>query len=151
MGVDWKNEQCSTCGGIGSVAVGCSVCRGVGYGKTTATENVVVPKGVFDGVTLKVKNKGNETLKGSIGDLLLKILVEPSPHFKRDGDNIVVKKKVTMTQAILGDQIKVRTLQGIKEVTLPPGGESQTIILKGLGVQKLQSEEIGDLHVSLVY
>jgi molecular chaperone DnaJ len=125
---------------------------GAGYGKITATENIVVPKGVFDGVTLKVKQKGNETLKGSVGDILLKVLVEPSQYYTKDGDNIIVKKKVTMTQAILGDQIKVRTVQGgVKDVTLPPGGESQTIILKGMGIQKLGTEEIGDLHVHLVY
>jgi molecular chaperone DnaJ len=123
-GADWKNEPCKTCGGIGHVAIGCGTCRGVGYGKTTATENIIVPKGVFDGVTLKVKQKGNETLRGSVGDLLLKVTVEPSSYFQREGDNIVVKKRITMTQAILGDQIKVRTLQGMKEVTLPPGCDS---------------------------
>jgi len=101
-------------------------------------EYVTIPRGVHDGVILRVKGKGNETFDGDTGDILIKVLVPASPYFERDGENLVLKKKVTACQAILGEKIMVRTLNGFKEVILPPGtNSSDKIVLKGHGVPNL--------------
>ena len=73
--------KCQTCDGAGQRVFACDHCEGTGFGKMTASENIVIPKGVFNGCILKVKSKGNETNGGLTGDVLLKMQVEPSPHF----------------------------------------------------------------------
>ena len=117
---------------------GCEPCMGLGLGKLNVTEKIVIPKGVYDGVTLRIRGKGNETKAGPSGDLLVKLKVTPSPIFKREGDDLVIDKKITVCQAILGDIIKVKTIQGVKDVQLPAGtADSNRIVLKGFGAPKL--------------
>lgn len=81
---------------------------------------------------------------------MIKVLVPASPYFERDGENLILKKKVTASQAILGEKISVRTLNGFKEVILPPGtNSSDKIVLKGYGVPNMQTEEVGDLIIQI--
>jgi len=75
-------------------------------------ENVTIPKGVDSGVNLRMNKKGNYSLKGDPGDLLIKVTVKPHPNFKRQGADILSEKNITLTQAILGGTIKVETING---------------------------------------
>jgi molecular chaperone DnaJ len=102
-----NGRKCAQCKGAGVELKECPECNGHGFGKVVFNEQVVVPKGVYDGVTLRIRGKGNETKSGNPGDILLKVEVKPSPIFKTQGNNLVLNKKVTATQAILGDTIKV--------------------------------------------
>jgi len=76
---------------------------------------------VHSGVNLRMSKKGNAVHQGDQGDLLIKITVRPHPYFKREGYDIVTDKYITFTQAVLGDKIKIETLQGKAEVKLKPG------------------------------
>lgn len=90
-------------------------------------ETATVPKGVYDGVTLRMAGKGNSSLlSGQSGDLLLKIVVRPHPYFKRSGQNIMTDKYITVTQAILGGTVKVQTLSNIVDVVVKPGTNDGT-------------------------
>lgn len=88
--------KCTECEGLGSLFYKCESCMGLGFGKLQCLEKIVVPKGVYDGVTLRIKNKGNETVKGISGDLLIKLKVEPSKYFVREGDNLILDKKISV-------------------------------------------------------
>jgi len=93
---------------------------------------------VDSGTILRMSKKGNISVSGIAGDLLLKVNVKPDPYFKREGYDIYTDKYITFTQAVLGSTIKVRTLQGCKDLKVAPGSApDQTIKLEGKGVQKL--------------
>jgi molecular chaperone DnaJ len=99
---------------------------------------VTIPKGVDSGVNLRMSKKGNFSLKGEPGDLLIKVTVKPHPLFKREGSDIVTDREITFSQAALGAAIKIDTLWGKQEVKIRPGtGPDETITLAGMGVPKL--------------
>ena len=80
-------------------------------------ENLVIPQGVYQGVTLRLKGKGhNSTLSKKCGDLLIRISIRPHNYFKRDLYNIKTDRYISVTQAILGGRVKVQTLYGIQEI-----------------------------------
>lgn len=83
--------------------------------------------------------KGNASaLGGQPGDLLLKVLVKPHEFFKRDGADIKVDKYITVTQAILGANVKVATLSGETSIVVNPGtADGQKMTLAQHGVSKL--------------
>lgn len=72
-------------------------------------------------MNLRMSKKGNFSLKGEAGDLLLKVNVRPHPYFKREGADILCDKKITLTQALLGGKVQVKTLNGTSEVNIRPG------------------------------
>jgi DnaJ-class molecular chaperone len=84
-------------------------------------ETITIPKGVESGVNLRMSKKGNFSLRGESGDLLIKVTVKPHPTFVRDGADIISEKQITFTQAALGSTIKVDTLWGKHDVKLKPG------------------------------
>ena len=64
----------------------CFTCNAVGINRQTVKENVIVPKGVFDGITLRMSGKGHRSTIGVIdGDLIIKIKIKPHHYFQRDG------------------------------------------------------------------
>ena len=71
-----------------------------------------MPKGVISGTTLRVATKGNQSLSGIAGDLLIKVNVREHPFFKRKGSDIHTDKYITYTQAVLGAKLKVQTIHG---------------------------------------
>lgn len=103
-----------------------------------AKETVLIPKGVDSGVNLRMSKKGNYSLKGEPGDLLIKVTVKPHPTFKREGFDIVTEQNITFAQAALGSSIKVDTLWGKQEVKIKPGTtHDENIVLAGQGVNRL--------------
>lgn len=68
-----------------------------------------------------MSKKGNFTLKGDPGDLLIKVDVKSHPQFQREGADIISEKPITFSQAALGGTIKVDTLWGKQDIKLKPG------------------------------
>lgn len=75
-------------------------------------ESITIPKGVENGVNLRLSKKGNFYIRGEPGDLLIKLNIRPHPYFKRDGVDIHTEKYITFTQAILGSAVKIETITG---------------------------------------
>ena len=84
-------------------------------------ETITIPKGVDSGVNLRMSKKGNFSLRGEAGDLLIKVNVKPHPYFKRSGSDILTEKKITLSQALLGGTAKIKTIQGPLDLKIKPG------------------------------
>jgi curved DNA-binding protein len=111
-----------------------------------------VPAGSKDGSSLRLTGKGQPGINGGpYGDLYLKIRVNNHPHFRREGDNIVVDKEISPTEALLGINVLISTLIDSKNITIPPCTESHTKIkLKGLGIPFNSGKNNGDQLVRII-
>jgi len=114
---------------------------------------VKIPPGISTGKKLRIAGKGQEgPWGGPPGDLLIKVLVAPHPIYKRIGDNLIITRDISLTQAVLGTQIEVPTLdEKILSLKVPPGTQSHTQMrIKGHGVPHFNKTGRGDLHVKII-
>lgn len=170
-----KKESCPTCRGSGQVThsqgfftlrTTCSRCRGQGYfiphpctdcrgtGKVKKPKNISIkiPAGVDTGSRLKVSGEGGEGERGGRpGDLYVVLHVEPHSFFERHGDDILCQIPISFTQAALGVEIEVPSLNGSKKLSIPSGSQSgQVFTLRGQGFPHLESFGKGDQHVQIL-
>jgi len=120
-------------------------------GKTEST-SVKIPAGISAGKKLRLAGKGQPGLNGGKpGDLFFKIEVMDHPVFIREGNDILMDHEIKLTEAILGTTIQVSTLEGMKQVKVPP--ETQTnakLRLKGQGINPANSNKKGDQIIRLI-
>jgi curved DNA-binding protein len=113
--------------------------------------SVKVPAGIESGKKLRLAGKGMEGAGGQAGDLYLKVNVAEHPVFKREGGDILVDKEIKISDAVLGTSIEVPTLEGNKNIKVPPGTQSNSRIrLKGFGLPRLQGGGKGDQLVRII-
>lgn len=106
---------------------------------------VKIPAGVTDEAVLRLKGQGDSARNGVSGDALIKIKVQKSSLYTREGDNVLLTLPITLKEAVLGAQITVPTPQGAVMMKIPPFSSSdKTMRLKGKGVK-----DKGDLLVKL--
>lgn len=154
-----KPTTCSVCGGHGIVRQGqgffvvqatcpqchgsgkmitdkCKDCRGTGTMPQKATIKVRIPAGVEDNSRLRVAGEGEPGRDGGPrGDLYVYISVKEDPFFERHEDNVVCKVPVTYSQAALGAEIEVPTLEGQAKLRIPPGTQPNEILrMRGQGI-----------------
>ena len=111
-----------------------------------------VPVGSKDGCQLRLIGKGQPGENGgSHGDLYLKIRINKHPHFSREGDDLVISKEISPTEALLGTSVEVPTLNDSKFLTIPPCTQSHTKLrLKGVGIPFNQGRDTGDQLVRII-
>lgn len=144
---------CPRCGGFGSVVVdSCSACSGEGRRIVDKTYTVDVPAGIDAGQTLRLPERGAVGPRGGpAGDLFVHVRVRPHDRFVRRGDDLVHELHVPFTQASLGAQIELETLDGVEELVIARGTQTGEVLrLKGLGVPRLQGRGRGDVIVPIV-
>ena len=144
-------EPCSRCGGSGSAGGAvCPLCRGKGKIKKRKTVHVPVPAGAEDGQTLTLRGQGAAGENGTpAGDLLVELSVQPSAQFARDGKNLRSEAYITLSQAVLGAEIEVPTIDGRVKYRIPAGTQSgATFRLRGKGVPGAGGR--GDLYVTVL-
>ncbi|MDE6731506.1 MAG: molecular chaperone DnaJ, partial [Oscillospiraceae bacterium] len=154
FGMMQSQRPCTKCGGKGKIIEKpCTKCRGKGNINMKKTVSVKVPAGIDDGLTLNVRGQGNVGSNGgSRGDLKVRISVRPDPVFKREDYNIRIDFPVTYSQAALGAEIEVPTIDGPVTYNVPAGTQPGTVFrLRGKGVQKLQRSpgDRGDQYVTI--
>ena len=117
-------QVCANCDGAGSVIRNpCTSCRGKGITHESVKETINIPKGVDNGVNLRVSKKGNAGLGGPAGDLMIQVKVKPHPYFKRDGSDIHTELFLSIADAVLGSEVKVKTLYGDIRMKVASGSQ----------------------------
>ena len=175
---DGRISPCTACGGIGEVRqaqntpfgqvmqVGaCPQCHGTGHnaaspcptcGGSEKVEqmrqlSVKIPPGVKAGTKLRMTGEGMPGLHGGpSGDLYIAIRVKPHPYFQREGDDILYTTTINYTQAALGGQMKIPTMEGEVNLTIPPGASSgMQLRLRGKGFKVLNKPIRGNQLVKI--
>lgn len=139
-----SQRPCTKCGGKGKIIENpCPKCSGSGKVNMRKTVSVKVPAGIDNGMTLNVRGQGNAGSNGGPrGDLKVRITVRKDPMFEREDYNIWIDFPITYTQAALGAEIEVPTIDGKVSYSVPAGTQPGTVFrLRGKGVQKLQRNE----------
>jgi len=115
------------------------------------TVTVDTPPGIDTGMNLRLSGQGAEGDPGApAGNLLVQVIVEEDKYFQRDGYDVHVEVPISVTQAILGGTVDVKTLTGTVEVKIPKGCQPETkLMLRGKGIQQLHSSQKGNQVVHL--
>ena len=154
MGMTMQSESpCPTCGGKGKlIKEPCTVCKGKGKVRRNKTLKVQVPAGIDHGQSFRLRGEGNSgTNGGPSGDVIVTVSVKPHPLFQRDGANVLCEMPITFTQAALGAEIEVPTLDGKVRYTIPEGTQTGTTFrLKGKGIPYVGYKNRGDQYVTVV-
>lgn len=144
---------CGDCGGQGKIIEQpCVACSGTGETFRDEKIKVKVPIGFEDGMALRVAGHGLPPPPGGegTGDLLVVIRTERDPRFLRRGADLWRDETVSVTDAVLGTNIRVPTMDGEVSVRIPPGTQAgETLRLAGKGLPRFQGETNGDLLVNL--
>ncbi|MBU0767199.1 molecular chaperone DnaJ [Patescibacteria group bacterium] len=152
FGMIQQSVVCSSCAGAGKIPEkACETCRGEGRQRKKETITIDVPAGIHDGQTLRLEGKGEAGKQGAhSGDLYVIIAIRPDPRFHRERDDIHTSFILPVIDAILGAQIKVKTVQGDISLKIPPGTQpNQVFRLRGKGMPVLSSARHGDHYVAL--
>ncbi len=150
FGMISQTKTCSRCGGKGKIISSpCKKCSGNGRVRVASTKEIDIPAGIDDGQTMQVRGGGDVgTNGGPAGDLNITVTVRPDPIFEREGYNIHTEIPITYTQATLGDEIVVPTIDGKVKYNVPEGTQTGTVFrLKSKGVKKLNRSDRGDQYV----
>ncbi len=140
-------STCGTCHGNGQIIDSpCTNCHGSGTVQRRRKLEVKIPPGVDTGSRLRVTGEGEAGEKGGPpGDLYVQIYVKPHSIFTRHENDIVMEAKISFTQAALGDEIIVPTLDGKAKMKIPPGTQNGEIFrLRGKGFPSLHISGKGD-------
>ena len=142
--------QCSACKAQGSIIeVPCNECSGQGSKQGRKEVNFKIPPGVESG-NYTIQGEGNEIPDGVNGDLIVRVMVQQHPKFKRDGRDIFYDQEISMIDAALGCQIIVPTLENTEKIKIESGCQPNTVIkLKGKGVPHINYRGKGDQYIKI--
>ena len=152
FGVVQSTQTCDRCRGTGKIIeTPCRTCDGKGRVRRRKTIEVTVPAGIADEQILNVSGKGNAGVNnGPNGDLHVYISVRPHPIFQRKGNDVWCEMPITFTQAALGADVEVPTLDGKVSYHVHEGTQPGDVFrLKGKGIQSLHSRAKGDQYVQV--
>lgn len=154
MGMTMQSESpCPVCGGKGKIIKDpCNVCKGKGKVRRNKTLKVQVPAGIDHGQSFRLRGEGNcGSNGGANGDVIVTVSVKPHPLFQRDGANVLCEMPISFTQAALGAEIEVPTLDGKVRYMIPEGTQTGTTFrLKGKGIPYVGYKNRGDQYVTVV-
>lgn len=144
-------QTCSTCHGNGyTIPSPCQTCGGQSRVQKYDKFNVSIPEGIFDGAELRISGKGDAGIFGGpSGDLFLKIIVTPTDHFRRIGDDLECNLILTYPQLVFGCQIEIENIDNTKIMVKIPKGcpIGERIVIHNKGFKKLRGSTHGNLVV----
>lgn len=152
MGVFATTGPCPKCGGKGKViSTPCKSCGGSGQTRKRKTVKVTIPAGIDDRQIISLRGQGNAGRNGGpAGDLQIVITVQPHQLFRRDGADVYCDAPITFTQAVLGGELEIPTIDGKVSYTLPEGTQTGTTFrLKGKGIPVVNGRGRGDQFVTV--
>jgi len=146
-------RTCPTCGGSGrTIRNPCRVCSGAGTVPRDKTLAVAIPAGVEDGTRIRLSGEGEAGGRGAQpGDLYVHVAIKPHDIFQRDGANIFCRVPLRMTQAALGGEVEVPTIDGsAAKVKIPAGTQTgDQFRLRAKGFSVLRSAQRGDMYIQV--
>ena len=150
FGVMQSSRPCSRCGGKGKIIKSpCAKCHGTGNVGTAKRVEVTVPAGIDDDQSMRLTGLGDAGANGGpSGDLIVIVTVRPDAMFERDRFDVHVNVPITYSQAVLGADVVVPTIDGKVEYNVPEGTQSGTVFrLRGKGIQYVNGRGRGDQYV----
>lgn len=147
-GIMFITRTCPTCGGTGkSIAEKCPNCGGAGRTRVRRSMELNIPAGVDTDINLVKRGEGEPGVNGGPnGDLYIHIIVRPHKMFKRDGNNLYLEVPISFTQAALGAEIDIPTLDGAVKYAIPEGTQNDDEFrIKDHGIPRMNSSGKGDL------
>ncbi|MEM1484714.1 molecular chaperone DnaJ [Oscillospiraceae bacterium PP1C4] len=152
IGVIQTTRTCTKCSGKGKVIKEpCDECHGMGRVRKARTLEVSVPAGIDDGQTFVLRGQGDQGVNGGpAGDVNIMVTLRPDTLFERDGFDVWCDIPITFSQAVLGDEIVVPTIDGKVKYTVPEGTQSGTVFrLRNKGISYVNGRGRGDQYVKV--
>jgi len=145
---------CTTCNGAGEVIENpCTSCRGTGLTVKRVTKSIKIPLGIDNGKRIIIRGEGDTGEGGAAsGDLHIKFNVRPHQYFVREGNDLIIEIPISYTQAVLGAEINIDTIdKKTIKLKIPSGCENEKVLrVKGAGVPLLNSpDRKGDLYIKV--
>ena len=147
-----STQPCPKCRGTGKIIhQPCQDCRGAGQVRRQRKIKVKVPAGIDHGQTISMRGQGNGGLNGGpAGDLLVVVAVTADPRYERDGNDLYTRRQVSFTQAALGAELEIETIDGKVKYNLPAGTQPGfTFRLRGKGASSVSGRGRGDQYVTV--
>jgi molecular chaperone DnaJ len=152
-GIFSMQQPCPDCHGRGQTFKSpCKICRGNGRVEEEKVLSVKIPAGVDNGDRIRLSGEGEAGPPGSPpGDLYVEVRVRPHEIFERDGDDLHCEVPIRISQAALGDVVRVPTLNGEAEIRIPAETQTGRVFrLREKGVRSVRSRGVGDLYCKVV-
>lgn len=152
MGNFQSVRTCETCHGTGKVPKEkCNICRGAGVLNKREEIHIEVPAGISNGEMIRMTGMGEAVSGGQTGDLYVKINVQADKIWKREGNDLVIKHSIKLTDALLGVKQSIEGLDGKIELDIPAGvGTGEVLRVKNRGVPHVhEKSKRGDVLVRL--
>jgi len=149
-----SQRVCETCEGSGKVPKEkCAECKGHGVRRREVEIHITIPTGIDDGEMIRLTGQGEAMKAGVAGDLYVKLHVLPHQTFHREGANLVMTLPVKLTDALLGTEVSIETLEGkTLEVKIPAMKKAEELLRvrgKGVPVDSARGDLIIRLEVAL--
>jgi len=150
LGTISSTKICEVCLGSGEVPKEvCEKCHGAGVLRQEEEITLNIPAGIKDGEMIRMSAMGEAVSKGTPGDLYIKINVSSHPVFQREGHDLVMNLNIKLSEALLGMEYPIETLDGNIKVKIPEGVSINEILrVKGKGVPDSKTKR-GDLLIKL--
>ena len=145
-------RSCPQCHGTGRRSTrDCTTCRGAGLLGVKRKREIQIPAGIESGSTRQLRGDGSRpSADRPAGDLIVEITVEPHEFFRRSDDDILCKTAITFTQAALGTEIEIPTLDGSAKLRVPAGTQPGTLLkMRGKGLPHRLRAGRGDQLVEM--
>ena len=152
FGVIQNSRPCAKCQGKGKIITDpCTKCRGNGRVTVQVKKEVNIPAGIDDEQSLALRGEGDAGANGgAAGDVILVVSVKKDPMFERRKYDIYVTVPITYSQAVLGAEVVVPTVDGKVQYDIPEGTQSGTVFrLRQKGVKYLNGRGRGDQYVTV--
>ena len=144
---------CPTCNGRGNIIEHpCRKCHGSGEVEKEEDLTVKIPKGVEEGMALRISGKGMPSTEagGIAGDLFVVVHSRRDPRFERSGADLLRQETIPLIDAVLGATLQVPTLDGSVSVTIPPGTQPGALLrLKEKGLPEFGNGRHGELYLRI--
>lgn len=143
-------KTCGKCEGKGNVpSKKCSICKGEGVIMKSDEMIIRVPSGIEDGEMIKLSSMGEAVQGGVAGDLYVKIHTARHHTFRREGSNLAMDMNIKISDAVLGAEKEIKTIDGTIKIKIPAGIDSGEILrVRGKGIP-VRNGGRGDLMIKI--